>query len=335
MALYKKVISNILNIRKNKLSSIDTIPNNPCVIIDATFNIGDYMAISPIIEAVMLQWENPKITILCTSKNEDAVKFDDRVDYICLPDKKKWLQYPAILKEKLNRPIDLLIEPASLDLPYRSIIGFIIKPDLTIGLEPEKYKCIQNPKETIIKNNISQPQIYSNMMKAYGFKETQGVFKVYEDKTTHRKIQSNLDNKNITDYIVFNPFASIEKRSWDIGKSKNFLTHYLKKGGDCLLLLPTYIENKDSWERELKEICNVFHVESIQESIYLIKNAKGVVSVDTSIVHIASAYNVPTVGIYHEKSFNRKEWHPQSDKSMITCLDWDVDKIIDATTILN
>lgn len=333
MAFWKKNVSKILNRRKNKFSSINQLPNNPNVIINATFNIGDYLSLSPIIESLKSQWTDVNIIVLCTIKNEDVVKNDTRVNYVCLPPKNKWFKYPSKLKEHIGKTvsIDLLIEPSSLDVPYRSIIGAALKPDLTIGVEHNDYSCIQKPSIKLELKDSSQAEFYSTMMFEYGFKKVKGEFKVFEDKANNLRMNEILEKRNISDYLVFNPFASTKNRSLEVIKSKEIIKLLNKKGFNCLFILPSYIKNKDYWKSELKPYCTVFSVNSINDSIYLVKKAKSVVSVDTAIIHIASSYNIPTIGLYRDKVINSKRWHPQSSKSHIGLLSGEVNDIINTS----
>jgi len=304
------------------------LPNDPNVFINALFHIGDYLSISPIIEAVKDKWPSSNIIVLCTKKNEDVVKYDTRITYICLPQHRCWYKYPNIIKNKTLIKADLLIEPASVKRPYRSIIGFILKPELTIGLLYKEYDHLQLPLITLEKHNVSMPETYSVMMAEYGFNKVPGVFKVFESKENNR-IENILEDKGTQDYLIINPFASTKDRSLSISKSIDIINKLVSEGFNCALLLPPYIKNKSAWNRKLNKICDIFFVDSIQESIYLIKKSRGVVSVDTSVIHIASSYNIPTIGLYLPgDKFERKTWHPQSSRKHIELLSGDVEDII-------
>lgn len=330
MPSLKKIVSNFLNRRKNKFTSIHQLPNNPNVIIDATFNIGDYLSISPIIEALKLQWCEPNIIVLCTSKNIDVVRTDKRVNYLLLPNKDKWRKYPSILRKTITSKyhVDLFVEPAAPDLPYRSIIGYVLKPDLTIGIDYERFKCMQPPEKKLDRPNVSQPQLYSNMMRGYGFKKTEGKFHVFEDSDCTLKIEQELKARGIATYIAFNPFASTKNRSLTIEKSKEILLQLTHDGLRSIFLLPYYIENKEEWICELTPLCDVFIVNTIHDSIGLIKNSLGIVTVDTALVHIASVYDVSTIGLYRDKVIDCKNWHPQSSKKHICLLTASVEEIV-------
>ncbi|OBU36381.1 glycosyltransferase family 9 protein [Photobacterium phosphoreum] len=327
MSIHKKIFRNMLNNRGNIISSINELLKSPNVFIDATFQIGDYFSISPIIEAVRLKWENANITVLCTSTNVDVISTDMRVDYILLPNKNKWYTYAKELKLFKNK-VDLLIEPASLDRAHRCIIGFILKPKLTIGLD-QSVKCIQKPLTTIGDKGLFQPMVYSNMMAAYGFDNVSGSFQVHENKDNLIRIEKVLKEKNINNYIVFNPFASSKKRCLSISKSKEIIDELKVNGLNCVFIMPDYIRNKEKWVNELGNDYHMLNVSSIQDSICIIKKSDGVISVDTALVHISTSYNKPTVGLYSEAELNTKNWKPQSEKNHIALMNDSASDIVD------
>ncbi|KJG40172.1 glycosyltransferase family 9 protein [Photobacterium angustum] len=332
-SLHKKLFRGFLNNRKNELKSIDEVPSSPMVIINATFQIGDYLSISPIIEAVKNKWHTAKIVVLCTTKNQDVVYNDERVECFVLPPKEQWYKYPKILS-KFQEKVDLLIEPAALDRAHRCIIGYTLKPKLTICLHQEA-KCVLPTITEIARDNISQAQVSANMMLSYGFEKVDGTFKVYENKITKIKTEQYLDSNNISDFIVLNPFASSSERSLNIEKSIGILTKVKERNINSVLLLPSYISNLKEWQDELKNVCHVITVSSINESLTIIKNSNGVISVDTSIVHIASSYNKPTIGIYTHAGIKVINWMPQSDKKHIVTIDSPIDEIVNFDVIAN
>ncbi|MBP2699541.1 lipopolysaccharide heptosyltransferase family protein [Photobacterium sp. CAIM 1938] len=327
--MFKKFVSSILNRRVNKLSSINALPNKPNVFINATFQIGDYLAISPIIEAVKSKWPESNIIVLCTKKNEDVVKYDPRINYICLPKENQWYKYPSVLRENIDCNADLLIEVSSIEKPHRSIVGYTLNPDLTIGHDYDKHKCIQNPLIQLDNDNISKPEYWSRLMAAYGFNKPSGKFKVFSKENNH--IENLIKRENLKDYLVFNPFASRNSRSLSIKKSVDILQKLKNDGFNCVFILPSYIKNKDIWKKELKLVSSVFCVESVQDAIYVIKKSRGVISVDTAIIHIASAYNIPTIGLFKEEQLECKLWHPQSPKNHIGSLTGNIEDIINST----
>jgi heptosyltransferase III len=53
---------------------------------------------------------------------------------------------------------------------------------------------------------------------------------------------------------------------------------------------------------------------SIRETIFILQNAEGVVSVNTGVMHLAAALGVPTVGLHGPT--NAKRWGPIGERAM-------------------
>ncbi|MEZ4692287.1 MAG: glycosyltransferase family 9 protein [Ignavibacteria bacterium] len=47
------------------------------------------------------------------------------------------------------------------------------------------------------------------------------------------------------------------------------------------------------------------------------RNSNIVISPDTSIIHICSAYNMPVIGIYPDAKWNLEKFYPLSDKKEV------------------
>ena len=81
-------------------------------------------------------------------------------------------------------------------------------------------------------------------------------------------------------------------------------------------------ERQEHMKRLIKE-ANLFDViyeqgsKSIFDAAALASFMNVIISPDTSFVHIASAYNIPTVGIYQNDSSKLKYWAPKSKKHII------------------
>ena len=72
----------------------------------------------------------------------------------------------------------------------------------------------------------------------------------------------------------------------------------------------------------------------------IVSKSKLVITPDTSLIHIASSFNIPVVGIYHNVDWNLKRFAPLSDKKAVLVSDEknkiriDADKICEAVESL-
>lgn len=60
-----------------------------------------------------------------------------------------------------------------------------------------------------------------------------------------------------------------------------------------------------------------YPTKTIFDAAELLRNCKILITPDTGILHIASALNIPTVGIYRQNESNFNFWYPKSDMSYV------------------
>ncbi|WP_298774907.1 glycosyltransferase family 9 protein [uncultured Shewanella sp.] len=314
----KEVISSLFTRKRKNLSNINELNKSPNVIINYNLPIGDYLSLSPVIDAILYKWHSANIYIICSNNTLCLVKSDPRVKPLCFPDKKRAWQYPSYCKKVASNvgDIDLLIEPCKLNRSFRSLIGYCLQPHLTIGLYWDKYKSIAQPihlNPELRLTQLSKPKMYCKMLQDYGFDVISNSYKVYENNESRRTVERYLNENNIQSYIIINPFASTIKRTLNLSQVKNIIVKLNKTNKSIILLIPPYIENSQVWKNlDNNIICPP--INNIMDSVSYVKNSTLVISVDTSIVHIASSFNKPTIALYREQDLAKSCWLPTADQ---------------------
>ncbi|XKM12514.1 glycosyltransferase family 9 protein [Orbaceae bacterium ac157xtp] len=112
-------------------------------------------------------------------------------------------------------------------------------------------------------------------------------------------INEHLQNKQI---IIFNPFASCERRTMSSNQIYAVLD-YLNKFEDYIIIVFD-VNHELDLDKYSNIICNPF--KSFESSCELVRRSQLVVTVDTSIVHLANAMNVKQIAIYNNRILNQK-----------------------------
>jgi heptosyltransferase-4 len=131
-----------------------------------------------------------------------------------------------------------------------------------------------------------------------------------------------LEKSNSKYNIVLNPFAASKHRSFPFSKLQSLIS-LLEKQFNCSIFVIGHKNNKlYSLENDRTFIC-LF--DNILESASLIKYSDVIITPDTSIVHIASAFNKKTVALYldYSKVFEKINiiWAPNNKNSISVSLD--------------
>ncbi len=115
----------------------------------------------------------------------------------------------------------------------------------------------------------------------------------------------------LSEFYLINISASKANRYWDLGKwlefLDNFKHHQFLISGDPkdINLIKELLDKRSN--------AFYFQTNSIIDVYSIVKAASMVISPDTSIIHIASAFNKPVIGLFANLAWNIKKFHPTSD----------------------
>jgi ADP-heptose:LPS heptosyltransferase len=190
-----------------------------------------------------------------------------------------------------------------------------------------KYDIVLSSKEEIkvlkLIENLSTPSASNEEDKIIVMKNSREGDTSATELPKHDK-QQNFAKNTIKKYsvkykIVLNPFAASKHRSFEYYKLKE-LINIIEDKIDCCVFMLCQKKNK----QEIKSLENnrTFAVcfESVLESAALIRHADLVISPDTSIVHIAAAFNKKIVALYlnYSNTYEKIDiiWGPNNPNSI-------------------
>ncbi|MCK4892957.1 MAG: glycosyltransferase family 9 protein [Calditrichia bacterium] len=109
--------------------------------------------------------------------------------------------------------------------------------------------------------------------------------------------------------IGINLSASNIYKSWKIENYREFLENINQKV--IVFSLPEKEQQKESLEKEFTRVIPTPRTPTIQDVAYLVRRLKVLISPDTSLIHLASCYNVPVVALYRTE-LDYKRFPPYS-----------------------
>ena len=113
--------------------------------------------------------------------------------------------------------------------------------------------------------------------------------------------------------IVFNPFGSRIDKSLSIEKSLKLLSEINKVYPNYKIGILNSLHTKDisddiSYKMRNNNITTIENIKSIYDAIDIINNASIVITVDTSIAHIASGLDKKLIAIYYKAGDSFNQW---------------------------
>jgi len=344
----KKIKAFLLKLLTNKKNTFFDIKKTKSVLILKYDRIGDMVVSTPIFRELKLAYPNISISVLASRENRDVIKYNPYVDKIYTNYKNQiFNDLPTLLKLR-KKNFDVCIELEHSVIPHAIFRLQILNPKKIITIHKDgrygvkgsdlklyDYFTKKDTKshfgkiwlETVIFFGIS-PSSYS-----YDFflgdieKEKAKNFAISLGKKI--KIGINLEGS-----FPEKSIRKIELEKICIGLYNNFTNIKIVILTQPDKLLET---KKLILDLGLDYVVPSYSTESIIDAAALIEWLDLIITPDTSIVHIASAFNKPIVSIHENNKDSFRLWSPNSTlsktifaKSSYGLVNYSVDDIIES-----
>lgn len=200
-----------------------------------------------------------------------------------------------------------------------------LQTKVNIGLDSKVKLINKNISNDICDKHYSLK--FDFITKCIGIDKPVEPYIIPSSESSIAKINQFISNNQIGKYILFNPFGSGSTRKLNKETILNII-HQLNinyPNYQCVLLSSP--GTRDEINRmKIHDNKLVFHFEdseSIYDAISIVAHAELIVTVDTSIVHIATGLGKKQIAIYKDDEENYRNWGPNSDmaRSIFTSKD--------------
>lgn len=254
--------------------------------------LGDLTLLSAIIQDIKISHPNIKIVLFSGMDNHILSTFIPGVDKNVILDLRNPIK--AISSVRKN-PTDILIDFCSWPR-INAIICFFSKAKCTLGFRTKgQHRHYAYHQSIIHKDNIHELENYRNLIK---------VLNIHPTHFPKISISNYLNIKN--PYCIFHLSSSGFNRDykhWSFDSWKKVYEYISKQQRLDLYLTGS---EKDFFDNEAfikscnscdSKIINFSKDKSFDEVLKLIKGAKFLISVNTGIMHIAAALDIPVIGL--------------------------------------
>ena len=290
--------------------------------------IGDMVVNSLMFREIKKVYPNIKIGVVARGAAIDIIKDNPNVDkiYEYHKDRKKIKDLALKIKEE---KYDLLIDFSEMLRVNQMMLINLCGARINIGLDRKDWKLfdlsIESGKDFKWTEHITNRYL-AYLIKLGLKKENIDIF--YDIHLKEEKKYEFLFNEiKASKKLILNPYGASKHKSFSIETLEKII-NYLKDKNIAIILVyfgDKYEELK-FLEKKYKYVYIPKKIESILDTAILIKKSDYVISPDTSIVHIASAFNKKMITIYPPKGgkygVDHLVWAPESEYSkVIFCKD--------------
>ena len=290
--------------------------------------IGDMIVNSLMFREIKKVYPDIRIGVIARGAAIDIINDNPNVDkiYEYYKDRKKIKNLALKIKEE---KYDLLIDFSEMLRVNQMMLINLCRARINIGLDRKGWELfdlsIESGKDFKWTEHITNRYL-AYLIKLGLKKENIDIsYDIYlKDEKKYEDFFNEIkENKK----IILNPYGASKHKSFNIETLENII-NYLKDKDIAIIL--TYFGDKykelEFLEKKYKYVYIPKKIESILDTAILIKKSDYVISPDTSIVHIASAFNKKMITVYPPKGgkygVDHFVWAPKSEYSrVIFCKD--------------
>ena len=290
--------------------------------------IGDMIVNSLMFREIKKVYPDIRIGVIARGAAIDIIKDNPNVDkiYKYYKDRKKIKDLALKIKEE---KYDLLIDFSEMLRVNQMMLINLCGARINIGLDRKDWKLfdlsIESGKDFKWTEHITKRYL-AYLIKLGLKKENINIsYDIY--LKDEKKYEVFFNEIKESKKLILNPYGASKHKSFSIETLENIIT-YLKDKDIAIIL--TYFGDKykelEFLEKKYKYVYIPKKIESILDTAILIKKSDYVISPDTSIVHIASAFNKKMITVYPPKGgkygVDHLVWAPKSEYSrVIFCKD--------------
>ncbi|ASG30995.1 ADP-heptose--LPS heptosyltransferase [Fusobacterium animalis] len=290
--------------------------------------IGDMIVNSLMFREIKKVYPDIRIGVIARGAAIDIIKDNPNVDkiYEYYKDRKKIKDLALKIKEE---KYDLLIDFSEMLRVNQMMLINLCRARINIGLDRKDWELfdlsIESGKDFKWTEHITKRYL-AYLIKLGLKKENINIsYDIY--LKDEKKYEVFFNEIKESKKLILNPYGASKHKSFSIETLENIIT-YLKDKDIAIIL--TYFGDKykelEFLEKKYKYVYIPKKIESILDTAILIKKSDYVISPDTSIVHIASAFNKKMITVYPPKGgkygVDHLVWAPKSKyNKVIFCKD--------------
>lgn len=328
--LHKRIIRRIENANKilwtgilGKILGVRNVPHpiDPTKINSILFirndAIGDMVLTTPLWHSIRMHFPHIRIGVVASIRNRKVIEHDPNMDKIfdgTAGDLRRlWHTKKEIAKDKwdivvpMNYSRKTRIAILAKFLAPKSLSTTLVRPGESLEKRKKLFSiCVTSPYKTEEIEMIEQMRIHLTGLLKIDIKDEEWVPVLYPDpialENVNERVRHILNADATSHYIHINLEARTTFREYGVEHSFELSQQLIEEFPEASILWTASPQASRAVKAHL-EANDVFRVHffetsNIQELFALVKGAALVVTPDTSVVHIASAFKRPIVALY-------------------------------------
>ena len=324
MHFAEKLKSYFLRLLTNKKITAFDIKNARNVLFLRYDRIGDMIITTPVFRELKQKYPEINIAVLASSINQNVLHNNPYVDKVYLNYKNNLLKdLPTLLKLRGNN-FDVCVEFDHSVIPHAIIRLRIIKPKKIISVYKEGRYGVKGSELKLYDYYTKKPEgshfqkIWLNTLSPFEVKSNSNQYDLFCSDYQKKKAEVYLSLFEKKVLVGINIEGAIQGKRIQSNKLQEVCRgiYHINNNIQIILISSPKKSKKISQfcqNLKLSYVVPSYKTESILDAAALIKKLDLIISPDTSIVHLASAFNKPIISIHENNRDSYQLFAPTSE----------------------
>ena len=285
--------------------------------------IGDMVITTPVFRELKLTYPRIKITVLASTANQDVLINNPYVDNIITNHKNNLLSDLSSLLKLRKQKFDVCIEFDHSVIPHAIIRLKVIKPKKVISVKKDGRYGVDG-SELLLYDFYTEKlkgqhfrDIWLATLKPFGVKPKSNVYDLFITDTQQKQAQNFIKQYSSKFLVGINLEGAVKGKKIKFSELWQICQGLHKANNNIQVIILTTPGNLQSiyekvTEGSLDYVVTSYKTDTILDAAALISQLDLIITPDTSIVHIASAFNKPIVTIHENNQDSYQLFSPVS-----------------------
>jgi ADP-heptose:LPS heptosyltransferase len=286
--------------------------------------IGDMVITTPVFREIKLVYPHIKITVIASTANQDVLTNNPYVDNIITNHKNNLLSDLSSLLKLRKQKFDVCIEFDHSVIPHAIIRLKVIKPKKVISVKKDGRYGVDGSELLMYDfyteklSNAHFRDIWLATLTPFGVKPKSNVYDLFITDTQQKQAQNFIKQYSSKFLVGINLEGAVKGKKIKFSELWQICQGLHKANNNIQVIILTTPGNLQSiyekvTESSLDYVVTSYKTDTILDAAALISQLGLIITPDTSIVHIASAFNKPIVTIHENNQDSYQLFAPTSD----------------------
>ena len=342
----------LLRLFTKKNQSTFRVTDSKKVLILKYDRIGDMIVTTPIFRELKKSYPDISISVLASNLNKDVIKYNPYVEKIYTNYKNNLLFDLGKLLILRWKRFDVCIELEHSVIPHAIFRLKIINPKRIISIHKDgRYGVKGNELEIydfLTKKETGKHfgEIWLNTLSFFDIKYSSNKYDIFLSSIERNRAKTFSKSIKTKIKIGINLEGSFKEKQIRPDDLEKICVSIKQKFQDITIVIVSHPNRRDKTKMmisnmNLEGVIVSYDTKNILDLAALINELDFIISPDTSIVHIASAFNKPIVSIHENNELSYTLWHPTSSvsktifsQSKYGIIDYKVSEVIDHSCMI-